>query len=123
MCKLVFKDSSHRRKVLSLAVIHLMVAILIFFLMIIKFPCPFKLVFGIPCPACGTLHALRAIVHLDFNEYIKNNCLAIPLVLAFFLGIHKKTLFKDSKWIDIFIYIVCFLDTVRYFCKIFIDFL
>ncbi len=127
LCKMMMSNFlslfSKNKRILLLIIFHLAIVILIFFLIFIKFPCPFKFVFGIPCPACGTLHALRSIIKLDFAGYLENNYLAVPLVLAFWLGMHKKSIFKGSKIIDLFIYIICFLDIIRYVSKIFVDFL
>lgn len=123
MRKIYFKRYLKDKKFLSLILVHILIIALACILILIRFPCPFKFIFGIPCPACGTMHALLAIIKLDFDEYVKQNYLAIFLILAFWLGMHKKTLFKNSRFIDYFIYVVCFLDIIRYFSKIFVDFL
>lgn len=112
-----------RKETLHILALHLSVICLTCLLIFIEFPCPFKFVFRIPCPACGTLHALRAIIKLDFEGYVRHNYLAIPMVMAVWLGIHKRKLLCNSKIIDFFIYIVCILDIIRYFSKLFVDFL
>ena len=57
-----------RKETLHILALHLSVISLVCLLIFIEFPCPFKFVFRIPCPACGTLHALRSIIKLDFEE-------------------------------------------------------
>ena len=123
MCRVGFKQFFKGKKNSKLVVSHVVIAILVGLLILIKFPCPFKFVFGFPCPACGTLHALHAAIMLDFKDYMRHNFLAIPMVLAFFLGVHKKSLFKNSRYVDYFVYLVCFLVVIRYILKIFVDFL
>jgi len=49
------------------------------------YQCPFKMIFGIPCPGCGLTTGFLAILRLDFLEAYQANVLAIPLFLAFVL--------------------------------------
>ena len=86
---------------------HVIISIIIIFLIFFEFPCPFKFIFKIPCPACGVLHALKSLMHLDFKSYISYNFMAVPLVVAVFMGIHKDSIFKIlilcSPFIDVII--------------------
>ena len=93
---------------------HVIIFIIIIFLIFFEFPCPFKFIFKIPCPACGVLHALKSLMYLDFKSYISYNFMAVPLVVAVFMGIHKDSIFKSKKYLDIFILIICFLTLLRY---------
>ncbi len=101
--------------------IHIFLFCLIALLIYVKFPCPFKILFGIPCPACGTLHALDAIIKFNLYEYIRYNYLAVPMVSVVWLNIHKSLLLKNDKIIDIMTYSVCVLMIIRYFYEIYID--
>ena len=123
MCKISFQQYLKTKNILSIIVFHLAIMALICVLIFISFPCPFKFIFGIPCPACGTLHALHAIICGNLYEYMRHNYLAIPMVMAFWFGMHKKILFKNSVFIDVFIYVVCTLVVIKYFLKLFVDFL
>jgi hypothetical protein len=38
--------------------------------------CPIALVTGVPCPACGSTRAMRALVHLDFARVVRLNPIA-----------------------------------------------
>ena len=123
MCKISLRQYLKTKSILPIIVLHSAIVILICVFILIGFPCPFKFIFGIPCPACGTLHALHAIICRNLYEYMRHNYLAIPMVMAFWFGIHKKTLFKNNVFIDIFIYVVCTLVVIKYFLKLFVDFL
>ena len=93
---------------------HTIIAIIIIFLIFFGFPCPFKFLFNIPCPACGVLHALKSLIYLDFKSYITCNFMAVPMVVAVFAGIHKDSIFKSCKYVDMLILIICFMTLVRY---------
>lgn len=93
---------------------HTMIAVIIALLIFFAFPCPFKFIFKIPCPACGVLHALKSLIYLNFKSYITYNFMAVPMVMAVFVGIHKKSIFKSCKYVDVFILIICFMTLVRY---------
>jgi hypothetical protein len=46
--------------------------------------CPFKIIFGIPCPACGLTHAGLALLSLNFSAALQYNpaiFLWVPLIL------------------------------------------
>ena len=38
------------------------------------------MIFGIPCPGCGTQRALHSMLHLDFAQALKFNALAVFLI-------------------------------------------
>ena len=108
------KNKNINKKVFPLVLLHIAMLCIIGVLVFMKFPCPFKSLFGIPCPACGTLHALEALLRFDFDDYIKFNYLAAPMVFAVWVGIHKSSLFKNSGIVDFLIYAVCVLTVIRY---------
>lgn len=43
----------------------------------LAYPCPFKFLFGVPCPTCGSTRSLAALAALDFAGSLRFN----PLVL------------------------------------------
>jgi hypothetical protein len=43
----------------------------------LTYPCPFKFLFGLPCPTCGTTRSLAALAAFDVIESLRFN----PLVL------------------------------------------
>lgn len=72
------------------------VLILIFlFLLNIKFICPFKYLFNIPCMFCGMTRAFRCIIHFNIIESFSYNILALPLFLVL-----------------IFIFVICLYDLI-----------
>ena len=59
--------------------------------------CPFKIVFGIPCPACGLTHAGLALLKLDFAaawQYNPSIFLWAPLIL---LMLFRRYIQKKSQ--------------------------
>lgn len=59
--------------------------------------CPFEIIFGIPCPACGITRAWICALKLDFSNafyYHPLFLLIIPIMIVL--------IYKDYKYIDIF---------------------
>ena len=97
---------------------HLFIFAVIAVLIIIEFPCPFKAILNIPCPACGTLHALKSLINLKFYESLKYNPFSVPLVVAVWMGIHKDSLFKKSIWVDVVIITISIVVLCYYIMKL-----
>ena len=110
------------RDVLRLVLIHVILIGLICVLIFLAFPCPFRWIFRYPCPACGIVHALRSLLMLNLEEYMSYNYLALPMVSAVWLGIHKKLFGRYGRVIDMYVYSVCAIVTIKYFLKIYVDF-
>lgn len=98
---------------------HLLIFAIIAVLIITRFPCPFKAILNIPCPACGTLHALKSLINLKFYESLKCNPFSIPLVGAVWMGIHKDSLFRKSIWVDVVLIIISIVVLFYYIIKLF----
>jgi hypothetical protein len=52
----------------------------------VSWPCPVRLVFGIPCPTCGITRATRLALHGELAEATQMHplvWLAVPVVLGF----------------------------------------
>jgi len=45
-------------------------------------PCVFRLVAGIPCPACGLSRAFLYVLRLDFFAALRMNILLLPLIIG-----------------------------------------
>lgn len=43
----------------------------------LSYPCPFKFLFGLPCPTCGATRSLAALASLDLAQSLRFN----PLIL------------------------------------------
>ena len=46
-----------------------------------KIPCPFKLLFNIPCPLCGLTRTFYSLVSLNINKIFYYNILFIPILI------------------------------------------
>lgn len=57
------------------------------FLLFRIWKCPFRLIFGIPCPGCGMSRALLALVHGDLKASLSFHPLLIPTALCLMLGV------------------------------------
>lgn len=42
--------------------------------------CPVHLLFGIPCPGCGSQRAIHSLLHLDFAKALQYNAFAASLL-------------------------------------------
>jgi hypothetical protein len=52
----------------------------------VGWPCPVRLVFGVPCPTCGITRATRLVVHGELGAATRMHplvWLAVPVVAAF----------------------------------------
>ena len=60
---------------------------IVFYFVIINIdiPCIFKLIFKIPCPACGLTHAFLSLFNLDIIGAVKYNILIIPIFIFILL--------------------------------------
>lgn len=101
---------------------HIVIILMIFTIwllfQIFSIPCPSKLFFKVPCPACGTTRALFSLLRLDFKSYFHYNAMAIPLVICIILEIHRNLLKKELiKYINSSIILVSILYILYYFCR------
>ena len=102
---------------------HIVIILMIFTIwllfQIFSIPCPSKLFFKVPCPACGTTRALFSLLKLDFNSYLNYNFMALPIVICIILEFHKK-LFKNKavKFISVVTFSTFVTTILCYFLKI-----
>ena len=52
--------------------------------------CPLRRLLGVPCPTCGTTRALFSLVRLDFVSYFLYQPLALFLLPAIWVCIHRS---------------------------------
>lgn len=72
--------------------------------------CPFLLLTGFPCPACGVTRALDALAHGDTTGYWQHHPLALPLavvVVLFPLRSVGGSFFQKSVQVFTSIVLVC----------------
>lgn len=56
--------------------------------------CPFRYLFSIPCPACGTTRALIELAQLHFRASLYYNPAAILILAAFIIAVHSRMFYK-----------------------------
>lgn len=76
--------------------------------------CPFYAIFHIKCPTCGVTHAMVCLLKGDINGYISFHAMALPLMIASFLALHRN-LFRKKRIIDCFCIIVAVVNICYYF--------
>ena len=81
------------------------------------FGCPFKNIFGIPCPTCGVTHALVSLFCLDFDSYMKYNPMALPLTISVLIAFHLN-LFKHKKILTAIVVAVAIINFFVYLKRI-----
>ena len=81
------------------------------------FGCPFRNIFGIPCPTCGMTHAMLSLLHLDFQSYMHYNAMALQMAITILIAFHLN-LFKHKKIITIIVVTITIINFLVYLKKI-----
>ncbi|MBS2012110.1 MAG: DUF2752 domain-containing protein [Deltaproteobacteria bacterium] len=66
----------------------------------VTWPCPVRLAFGVPCPACGITRATRLVAHGDFAAATAMHplvWLVVPVVAAFVVA-EVAGFLKTREW-------------------------
>ncbi len=71
-------------------------AILILGWFTVGVPCPFKLIFGIPCPLCGMTRAFVSLLKLDFSAAFEYNAMVWSLPILYLLFLFDGKIFKNK---------------------------
>lgn len=76
------------------------IALCILAIWLLDIGCPFRYLFHIPCPTCGSTRALLALCRLDLPAYLAYQPFSLPLVAAVWLMLHVS-LFprKGRRWV------------------------
>ncbi len=112
-------DKDRERTIIVSAIVLTVVAILGIMAVLGIYSCPFKLVFGIPCPLCGITRAMMALVRGSFAEAFYYHPLW-PLILSYglILVLSELRIISIKKpWNDILPIVVAFLLLICYFVR------
>ena len=85
------------------------------------YKCPFKYVLGLSCPMCGMTRAVLCALQLKFKEAFYYH-LFWPFVIIYFiifLLYNLKILKINKKYFFISLYIICSLNLIYYFYRLF----
>lgn len=80
--------------------------------------CPILAITGHPCPACGSTHAILALIHRDWQAYLEYQPMALPLALATLMCFHirvMRTPFREIS--EIFICNILLLNMALYISR------
>lgn len=80
--------------------------------------CPFRALFGIPCPTCGMTRALLSLLRLDLAGYARYNIMALPAALAVLAGLHRKRLRISRRVLDAFLILTASLTFALYIVRL-----
>lgn len=107
------------RKSILLDVIKFL-SVLLFVIIILFFNCPFKFIFGIPCPMCGITRAFFYALSFDLNQAFHFHILW-PIVLIYIV-LHILLEFKiikiNKKIIYIFLIVFAIINAIYYFYRL-----
>ena len=80
--------------------------------------CPFRALFHKPCPACGATRALSRLFAGDMTGYFFYHPLAVPLVAAGLVGIHRDRLpLLKKRGFTAFLYLTAAAAFVLYLAR------
>ena len=87
-----------KKKKILILVLYLILALIFLFCVFFQIPCLSKVLFHIPCPACGIGRATILILQFKFLESFSYSILAQPtlLLLLFCFIINLYDLFKNQ---------------------------
>ena len=108
----------NKKKSLILVIIILLIILLLSIFKI--YHCPIKYIFGLSCPTCGLTRALISAFQLKFIDAFYYHlfwpfaiiCLFLYILYYFRIIVNKKKMMN-------FFYIICFLNTIYYFYRLF----
>ncbi|MBE6601175.1 MAG: DUF2752 domain-containing protein [Ruminococcaceae bacterium] len=83
----------------------------------LKIGCPILYVFKIPCPCCGITRALISFCKGDWNGYLHYHALALPLLGAIWMLLHKK-LFNKQVLLSVFSFTVLLCNFLYYIYRL-----
>lgn len=85
--------------------------VVLLFLLLFFYKCPFQTITGIPCPGCNMTTSLYYLLHTDIKRSFYYHALLIPTMLIFLACVYFR---KNEKIIKILLIIWCILMIMYY---------
>lgn len=85
--------------------------VVLLFLLLFFYKCPFQTITGIPCPGCNMTTSLYYLLHTDIKRSFYYHALLIPTMLVFVVCVYFR---KNEKIIKILLTIWCILMIMYY---------
>lgn len=85
--------------------------VVLLFLLLFFYKCPFQTITGIPCPGCNMTTSLYYFLHTDIERSLYYHALLIPTMLIFLACVYFR---KNEKIIKILLIIWCILMITYY---------
>lgn len=80
----------------GIVLLHIKVLILLALLFFTMWHCPVRLLFGVPCPGCGTTRACISLLKLDVRAAFASQPVFPILILIFLYAVHRNII--RSNW-------------------------
>ena len=88
--------------------------VVLLFLLLFFYKCPFQTITGIPCPGCNMTTSLYYLLHTDIKRSFYYHALLIPTMLIFLACVYFR---KNEKIIKILLIIWCILMIAYYISR------
>lgn len=85
--------------------------VVLLFLLLFFYKCPFQTITGIPCPGCNMTTSLYYLFHANLKRSLYYHALLLPTMLTFILCVYFR---KNSKFVTTLLIVWCILMITYY---------